>query len=309
MHQDIKYLKPKALSNGLYQQIFDCGINSLLSNMYYGLTDCPTREKLNWLNDFEASLPVLIKYFDCRELLKKIYKDILDSQTADGNVPGIAPSPNWGYEFGPLCSGVMILLPYLYYEKYNDKSLFDKNLPQIKRYYRFVKKNINSNYFFLGDWTGSTNHKDTPVQFVLETYMFSFDQILFEMTGDAKYQKDLNVRKKILESYELKGQGIPSTLLVLNIGNKKKNLDVLLKSIEDAGYHFDGGIFTFKYLFKALSISKRDDLIEKIVCNKTAPSFKVWIDSGATTLYETFGDTWSLSMNHHMFANVILYLK
>lgn len=309
VHQDIKYKKPKHKLDELHQKIFDAGINSVLSNTYYGFTDCPTREKLNWLNDLSASLPVILEYFDAKSLLIKIYKDIIDAQDENGNIPGIAPSPHWGYEFGPVCSGIIVTLPYLFFKKYKDISLFENNVKHIEKYYQFVKKNLYNNYFFLGDWTGSTNHNKTPVQFVLETQMFVFDKILLEMTKKDKYLKDQRIREKKLLSYKVEGQTISSVLLVLGLGNKEENLKTLIKNIEETNYHFDVGMFGFQYLFKALSDNKKEDIIDKIICNETAPSFKVWIDSGATTFYETFGETWSLSMNHHMFSNIILYLK
>ena len=309
VHQDIKYYKPQKALDEMYQKIFDAGINSILSNTYYGFTDCPTREKLNWLNDFSASLPVIMKYFDAKDLLAKVYQDIVDTQDSSGNISGIAPSPKWGYEYGPVCNNVMITLPYLFYKHYGDRSLFDNNLKHIKKYYRFIKKNINSNYFFLGDWTGATNHSKTPVKFVLETYMFIFDKVLNEMTNSDNYLKDLALREKRLLTYKLDGQTIPSVLLALGIGNSDNNLNILIKDIESNDYHFDVGMFGFQYLFRSLSDNGRDDIIRKMVCNEKAPSFKVWMDNGATTFYETFGETWSLSMNHHMFSCVIQYLK
>ena len=309
IHQDIKFLKPKTPISDKYSKIFEAGISSILSNTYYGFTDCPTREKLNWLNDLSASLPVIMKYFDCKDMLRKIYQDIIDSQNNEGNIPGIAPSPKWGYEYGPVCNGIAIMLPYLFYKQYRDRSLFDSNASHIKKYYRFVKKNLNSHYFILGDWTGATNHPKTPNEFILDTYMYLFDKWLFEMTNNQGYQKDLLLRKNRLISYEVLGQTIPSVLLCLGLGDKNKNLEVLVNDIKSLDYHFDVGMFGVQFLFKALSENNLDNIIYNIVCNKKAPSFQAWIDEGATTFYETFGETWSLSMNHHMFSNVLLYLK
>ena len=308
-HQDIKYLASKPLSNELHQKIFEAGINSLLSNAYYGFTDCPTREKLNWLNDFMASLPVILKYFDCKELLMKIYQDVIDAQDVNGNVPGNAPSPHWGYEYGPLCGGAIIILPYMIYKRYGDRTLFDKNIVHIKKYYRFVKKNLSNGYFMLGDWTGSTNHPKTPVQFVLDSYMYRFDKILLEMTNEELYKNDLKRREKKLLRYKLEGQTIPSVLLNYGLGNKEKNLKALVKDIKTSNNHFDVGMFGIQHLFKALSDNGQDELVKKMICHDETPSFKVWIDNGATTLYETFDKSWSLSMNHHMFSCVIQYLK
>ena len=98
-------------------------------------------------------------------------------------------------------------------------------------------------------------------------------------------------------------------LLSLDIGNKEENLNVLIDDIKKSNNHFDVGMFGFQYLFNALSQNKKDELICKMICNEEPPSFKVWIDKGATSFYETFGETWSLSMNHHMFTSIIQYLK
>lgn len=308
-HGDIKPLNNFPKLDGIKQKLFDAGINSLLSNTYYGFTDCPTREKLNWLNDLFASLPIVLKYFDSEKILRKVYQDILDSQNKDGNVPGVAPSSTWGYEYGPICGGMIIILPYILCKYFNDVSLFSEHIPQMKKYYRFVKKNLNSDYFILGDWAGSYNHPKTPYKFVFETCMYVFDKILYEMTNEEMFKKDQNLREKHMISYKIDGQSIPSVLLVLGLGNKEENLKALVKNIESSGYHMDLGVFGFQYLFKALADNNRFDLIDKIVCNENAPSFKAWVDEGATTFYETFGDTWSLSMNHHMFCNFIQYLK
>ena len=179
----------------------------------------------------------------------------------------------------------------------------------MKRYRLFVKKNLNTKYFILGDWAGSYNHPKTPYKFVYETCMYLFDKIFYEMTNEEMFKKDQNLREKHMLSYKIDGQAIPSVLLVLGLGNKEENLKTLVSNIESSGYHMDLGVFGFQYLFKALADNNRYDLIDRIVLNEKAPSFKVWIDEGATTFYETFGDTWSLSMNHHMFCNFIQYLK
>ena len=308
-HGDIKPLDNFPKLSGVKQKLFDAGINSLLSNTYYGFTDCPTREKLNWINDLFASLPIILKYFDSEQILRKVCQDIFDSQNKEGNVPGIAPSPNWGYEYGPICGGMIIFLPYIVSKYFNDPSIFMDHISQMKIYRSFVKKNLNSEYFILGDWAGSYNHPKTPNKFVYETCMYLFDKILYEMTNEEMFKKDQNLREKHILSYKVDGQSIPSVLLVLGLGNKEENLKALVKNIESADYHMDLGVFGFQYLFKALADNNRFDLIDKIVLNEKAPSFKVWIDEGATTFYETFGETWSLSMNHHMFCNFIQYLK
>jgi hypothetical protein len=60
-----------------------------------------------------------------------------------------------------------------------------------------------------------------------------------------------------------------------------------------------------QYLYKALSICKRQDLIVNILTNKYS-FYKRWIDDGETTLVESFdANPYTRSKNHHMFSNVL----
>lgn len=306
-HQVFKQIKEfLKFDDEIKQKIFNAGINSILSNSFYSFTDCPTREKLNWLNDMQASLPVIMDYFDIKEQLEKIMIDITDTQRSDGNIAGIAPSPDWGYEYGPLCGFAIVKIPYLYFKKYNDNHLLELYKDQIYRYYHYLLNHYDE--FILGDWTGNTNHEDTPKSFVTNAYLYLFDQILVEIYDDEKAKGDLINRKDYLLNTPLKGQTIPSFLIVNGIGDKELNVTYLIKDIENKEYHMDVGMFGAQYIYEALQKINRQDIIDKIVLNKKAPSFRVWIEGGATSLYENFGETHSLSMNHHMFSNVIKYL-
>ena len=281
------------------------GINSILSNSFNSFTDCPSREKLNWLNDMQASLPVIMEYFDVKELLIKIMRDIVDTQREDGNIAGIAPSPDWGYDFGPLCGFAIVKIPMLFLEKYKDDSLFLKYRNEIYLYYNYLLTHKN---YILGDWTGSTNHIDTPIEFVTNAYLYLFDKVLVNVYKDKFAEKDLLKRKEYLLSIPFKGQTIPSFLIVNNIGDEKVNRECLLNSIEENDFHLSMGMFGTQFIYEALAKINRKDIIDKIVLNIKAPSFRTWIEGGATSLYESFSDAKTLSMNHHMYSNVIKYL-
>lgn len=306
VHQDLKQIKAfPTFSDPIKTKLFNAGINSILSNCFYSFTDCPTREKLNWLNDMQASLTVIMEYFDVKDLLKKIMRDIIDTQRQDGNIAGIAPSPDWGYEYGPLCGFAIVDIPKLYFVKYKDKSLFSEYKEEIYRYYNYL---LHHSDFMLGDWTGNTNHIDTPVEFVTNAYMYLFDQILMNIYKDKTCEIDLHKREEFLLNTPSKGQTIPSFLIVNNLGDEKTNAKRLLESIEGSDSRLNAGMFGVQYIFEALNKINRKDLIDKMVLNEKAPSYRVWIEEGATSLYENFSKTHSLSMNHHMFSIVIKYL-
>lgn len=306
IHQDLKHIKEFPIfKDEIKTKIFNAGINSILSNSFYSFTDCPTREKLNWLNDMQASLPVIMEYFDVKDLLKKVMQDIVDTQRDDGNIAGIAPSPDWGYEYGPLCGFAIVDIPKLFLDIYKDDSLFKEYKKEIYMYYDYL---INHFDFILGDWTGNTNHPDTPTEFVINSYIYLFNKTLIDVYKDTSLENDLLKRKGLLLNTPIKGQTIPSFLIVNDIGDKALNVKRLLEAIKENKNHLNAGMFGVQFIYEALQHINRKDLIDKIVLNKKAPSFRLWIEEGATSLYENFNKTHTLSMNHHMFSNVIKYL-
>lgn len=315
IHQDLKQKQVTIPKDRNIEKLYECVINSTLSNTYYMFTDCPTREKLGWLNDAQSSLEQIMYNFEAASLLKKWYQDIVDSIDEKGNVPGIAPSHNWGYEFGPLCGSIVGTLPYYFYKYYNDISLLSENIEKIEKYLDFVCK--NEELFILGDWTGSKDQEFTPRIFTIKTYEYILQQII-NIYKENKGEKVSILNLQIIGSEMLKiyndsntknnSQTMMSVLLVLGIGNKNEIKDNLIANIENNHYKLSVGMFGNQFIYRALKNIERKDLIYKIVFNPNEKSFLNWINDGNKTLYETFGDTWSLSMNHHMYSNVIMEL-
>ncbi|MBO7224509.1 MAG: hypothetical protein J6V35_01200, partial [Bacteroidales bacterium] len=48
----------------------------ILSNMFYKLTDCPTREKAGWTNDAQSSCEQILTNFEAENLLTKWLKKL-----------------------------------------------------------------------------------------------------------------------------------------------------------------------------------------------------------------------------------------
>ena len=49
-------------------ELFRIGQNAVMSNLFYMPTDCPTREKLGWCNDAQASCEQMLLNFDTASL-------------------------------------------------------------------------------------------------------------------------------------------------------------------------------------------------------------------------------------------------
>ena len=291
-------------------KIYAAGILATQCNMFYSLTDCPTREKLGWTNDAQASLPQLMFNFDGHKLLKKWLVDICETQNAEGDLAGVAPSPDWGYNHGAVCNGILFVLPYLLKKYYGDEQSIAYALPFMKKYFGYYETHLGTAW--LGDWTGSTN-METPIPFIEQVYMFMFTAI-FNRLGEDYAEKETQARAN-LEGYlvgnrcAVDTQTAISALIVLGIGDKNALGQQLVERIAKDDNHLHCGMFGVQFLYKALLEIDRADLAYKMIMNKTAPSFYDWLNRGATTLWETFDETAKTkSKNHHMFSNVLYFL-
>lgn len=308
-YQNIQKQGDFVCSNETINKIYQAGIASTRANTFYSLTDCPTREKLGWMNDTVASLEQVFFNFDAYKLLRKWFVDILESMREDGDMTGVAPSPDWGLGHGPICSSAVFIFPYFMYKYCGDKEIVALALPYMKRYNAYLLEHLDE--FHLGDWTGA-DFLPTPKMFIARVYLFVFASI-FNALGED-YSEQYNQAKKRLEDYIENGkctveeQSAISALIALGIGDKNALEKQLIECIEKFDRHIACGMFGVQFLYKALIKIGRVDLAYAIVMNDTAPSFKNWIDRGSTTLWETFDENArSISKNHHMFSNVLYF--
>lgn len=308
--QNVEHTTSFVCSDDGLNKLYAAGILATQCNMFYSLTDCPTREKLGWTNDAQASLPQVMFNFDSHKLLRKWLIDICDTQNAEGDLSGVAPSPDWGYAHGPVCNGIIFVLPYLLKKYYGDTEAVQQALPFMKKYYTYFKTHIGETW--LGDWTGATN-LGTPVLFIEQVYWFMFSAILCQLGED--YVEENQQAKKQLENYLENGaclideQTAISALIVFGIGDRKILGQQLVERIAKDNNHLHCGMFGVQFLYKALTEIDRADLAYSLIMNKTAPSFYDWLNRGATTLWETFDESAKTkSKNHHMFSNVIYFL-
>jgi hypothetical protein len=75
----------------LLNQIHKLIDSAIENNMVSVLTDCPTREKLGWLEQTHLAGPSILYNFDLSLLYRKMAHDMRDAQLPGGMVPAIAP--------------------------------------------------------------------------------------------------------------------------------------------------------------------------------------------------------------------------
>jgi alpha-L-rhamnosidase len=88
-------------------------------------------------------------------------------------------------------------------------------------------------------------------------------------------------------------------------GNKEAAFNVLLQEIEKRDGHIAAGIFGVPLVLDALSQNHRNDIAYKMVTKKDFPGWGHMLQSGATTLWETWKYSDNVySHNHPMFGSV-----
>ncbi|MBE7043602.1 MAG: hypothetical protein E7399_08985, partial [Ruminococcaceae bacterium] len=90
VHQDMEQRSEFECSDSTLNQLFEIGTRATYSNFFYMPTDCPTREKLGWLNDAQSSTEQFLTDFKSELVLEKWMQDLYDAMKENGELPGIA---------------------------------------------------------------------------------------------------------------------------------------------------------------------------------------------------------------------------
>lgn len=300
-------------SDGFLNKLHDCAINSVRSNMVYNLTDCPTREKLGWTNDASTSTEHIYYVYKAHDFFKKWMHDIADTMRADGSLSGIAPSPDWGYEHGPVCDFAIFEIAYQDFIFTGSNELLIKYLPQYEKYLEFLKaKEVQNHQFVLADWMGYGN-KSTSNQFVLDVLTAHLYEILLNVKSDLSVREDFDKRVACIKSKYINESGrcvenTQTAISMLIYFGYYDQLEPLKNQLEEvirlAEYHQDVGLLGNKYIWLALDKCNLNCLALKMLKVKGMPSFDFWLTDGATSLYENWEKVGTVSLNHHMYSAV-----
>lgn len=320
-HQDVKRRSSFACGNDILNYIYRAGIQSTYSNLFWCLTDCPTREKLGWTNDAQASMEQTLINFDILPLLEKWFEDIKASMFADGSLHGTIPSPDWpwGHACGPVCDCLLYEMPYRVYLYTGKTDMLLQGLPYFERYIDFLEKKIAEKHeFILGDWMTSDVASAELKELIAKIYLLKAYDITAFAQKTAKrdallWEKKASDWRKTLAAQYLDSDGkctIPmqtaiALLLAFQIGHDRAALaDQFVSVIERDGYQLRAGMVGFQYIYHVLSDIGRGDIAYRLLI-ETSPGYKTWFEHGETTLWEEWDGENRGSHNHHMYSGVI----
>lgn len=300
---------------------------TFLSNVFSVQSDCPAREKMGYGGDLVATGESYIYNYDMHGFYRKTINDFANDQQPDGGITEIAPFPGiadrgYGGYSGPL--GWQLAFPFLQdqlYQYYGDISILKNYYTAFKKQMAFLESKSQQGLFF---WDISDHEAlDTkPEAFTAACFYYhhvllakKFAGLLGERPDSIRYDRLANtIKQAIIERYYVWGTGRfdngtqSAQLFALYYKlspEPAKTIEALVKEFSRKDDHLSTGIFSTKMMFEVMSENGLSDLLSKVAMQKTFPGWLNMIESGATTLWESwqYSDN-TYSQNHPMFGSI-----
>jgi len=307
---------------------------AIKSNFQSVITDCPHREKLGWLEQTYLMGGSIHYNFDLFQLYIKQVHDMMESQTKDGLVPSFAPEykqSKGGFRDSPEWGSACVILPWLIYKWYSDKSVMEKAWPMMVRYVEYLKgksvQNILS--YGLGDWFDLGPQIPGPSQLtpvaLTATAIYYYDLVLLsEMAGILNKDEEkksffkwasevktafnsifYNSQTAVYSTGSQTAMAMPWCVGLVDETNKIKVMENLTDSITAHGKVLTAGDVGFHFLVSALTKGNKSRLLYEMNARDDVPGYGYQIKKGATALTESWAALEIVSNNHLMLGHLM----
>jgi len=311
--------------NRLYENI----VWSQRGNFLSVPTDCPQRdERLGWMGDAQVFAPTAARDADVAAFFTKWLVDVDDGQGANGDFADVSPRVSRPQPAMPVWGDAGVIIPWVMFETYGDKTFLANNYPSMARWVDFSKQralhpppnpfggrfgprtNVYAGRLILsggvGDHLASVR---TPTEVVDTAYFAHSAQLvakaaaLLGKTDDAaKYDKlfhditDAFDEAFVSTNGTIQGDTQTGYILALQFGLLPENLRAiaaqrLAENVAQHG-HVTGGFVGNGLICPTLTKIGRPDLAWDLVLTNTYPSWLFSVKNGATTIWERW-DGWT----------------
>ncbi len=305
------------------------------NNLISILTDCPTRERLGWLEQYNLHGPSLRYEYDVGQLFSKTMQDMADSQVNAGTglVPDIAPELtvfSGGFRDSPEWGSSSIIVPWQHYLFTGDDTLLRNYYPTMTNYFAYLQNQAVNNFLNypngLGDWydigpNAPGYSQDTPISLTADAYYCQDAQILAQaaaeigLAGDAARYSLLatnigtafnNTYYSSANGYYATGsqtaQSLPLYLGIVNPTNQASVLSALVANVNSQG--LTSGDIGHRYLLRALADMGRSDVVYNLHSGTNDPGYGYILSQGATALTEAWDANPNDSQDHFMLGHI-----
>jgi len=310
---------------------FECSdplVNQLQKNIQWGQrgnylevpTDCPQRdERLGWMGDAQVFIRTGAFNFDVAPFFTKWQGEVADSQSATGELPGVAPRINPWKEVddgGPAWADAGVICPWTLYLCYGDTAILREHYPTLKRFLDCLEANAIDDIRCHPDWTGWMGFGDwlaldggdtfgsTPKDLIGAAFYAYSAQLMSKIAkllgkpDDAAHYTALFEKVKLAYQRRfITADGLvvsgtqTSCVLTLQFdlapeSMRPQILKTLVGKIEKNGNKLGTGFVGTSYLPHVLTQGGRIDMAYKLLFQKNWPSWLYAVTQGATTIWE-----------------------
>ncbi len=321
-------------SDDLFNRIFTLVRWAQRNNMVSLMTDCPTRERLGWLEQDHLNGPALRYDFDLARLFTKQTHDMADEQTADGLVPSIAPeyahfkgafrdSPEWG--------SAAILVPWQQYQFDGDLELLREHYDMMAHYVAYLGSTAGTNKILshgLGDWYDIGPKAPgvaqlTPIALTATAFYYEDSKVLSQIatllakTNDAAHYLALSEQiagdfnktffhpdRGWYSTGSQTANAIPWVMGLCPATNRPSVLQAIVDDVHAHDNSLTAGDVGYRYLLCALAGGGRSDVIYEMNHQSEKPGYGYQIKKGATSLTEAWNARSGSSQDHFMLGQI-----
>lgn len=310
----------------LINSLFNMALNSYRANFVGLPLDCPHREKNGWTSEAQLGVELGLYTYSAECAYIEYIETLCDAMRPNGQLPGMAPSAGWGYNWGsgPAWDSALLTIPWQLY-------LFTGNLDILRRFYPFMTRLMNyyqeslvENCLIehgLGDWLAPAGEKSCPPKLVCSAFYYYMTELLGKISillnkknAAEKYQ---NQAKQIAKSFNdtfYVGEGIyesgRSTALALPLlfgivppQDASKCAEALNDIFISSQGRVDYGTIGSKAVPRALLEYGYDDTVYQIMTQQDYPGYLYFKQHFG---YDTFFENWdgSDSRSHGAFCDI-----
>jgi len=315
---------------------------SIRSNMSYVATDCPHREKNGWQEENWHMARAISYRYDVRDWLRKIVRDVRDTQLPDGHIPTNCPNylvgvpPHGFWNEAPEWGVAGVLVPWHVYEWYGDQMALAESFESMKRYVEYLATLANDGIIKsnLGDWydyghgKGDGPSRWTPSEvsatavWALAASTVARTAEVLDRPADAEHYHAMfaQIRRDFQRHFwDAAGkvvknngscQAANAAALCADLvpeADRPAAVQAIVDDLERREWQQTTGEVLHVFLIRALGEAERGDVLHKVYSREGRGSYGYMVKSGLTTLPESWDAKPGTgnSLNHFMLGQLM----
>ncbi len=328
VHTDFKSSGCFKSSDSMLNALQKNTLQSFLSNFTSIPTDCPHREKNGWTGDANWAAETGLWNFDVKESFEHFIEVLVSCQRLNGQLPGVAPTGSYGYNWGNGPTYDFVLFEYIYriYIFYGDDSLIKRFYDAMRQYMEYCRGMSNGNLvaFGLNDWKLPPDTPAPPIELIASCYYYmaqkrmAFFAELLGRDGDIALFRERAgaTRCAIIEKYVgddgIVGNDMVTALAavlyagVVNGEQASLIAKRLAEKTRGFGHRTFFGTIGAKFIPRVLADYGYAEDAYKLITQTELPGWGWQVTHGATSLWECWNGIGS--RNHIMFGDISAWM-